>query len=81
MKALVEKNKSLLPAGILKVEGDFSPGDVVAISGEGGVIARGLTNYSAAEVEAVRGKKTAEVRALLGDSAYEEVVHRDNLVL
>ncbi len=81
VKALVEKNKSLLPAGILKVDGSFSPGDVIAIAGLGGVIAKGLTNYSASEVEAVKGKKTADVRGLLGDSAYEEVVHRDNLVL
>ena len=44
-------------------------------------IARGLTNYSATDVERVRGRKTIEVRALLAEAAYDEVVHRDNLVV
>jgi len=82
VKALVENNKSLLPAGIAKIDGAFAPGDVVAITGSNGrIIARGLSNYTAAEVETIRGKKTAEVRSILGDSAYDEVVHRDNLVI
>ena len=82
IKAVVDKNKSLLPAGILKVAGEFNRGDVIAIAGVNGVvIARGLSNYSAAEIESIRGKKTGEVRAILKESAYEEVVHRDNLVL
>jgi glutamate 5-kinase len=82
VKALVEKNKSLLPAGIQKVAGDFSRGDVVAINGpDGRLIARGLSNYAAVEIELIRGKKTSEVRAILQESAYDEVVHRDNLVL
>ncbi len=80
--ALVAKNKSLLPAGIVKVSGAFDRGDVVAIQApEGETIARGLCNYSAADIERIRGKKTAEVRALLAEAAYDEVVHRDNLVL
>ena len=82
VKALVEKNRSLLPAGIVRVEGDFHRGDLVAIqSVAGAVIARGLSNYAAEQVEQVRGRKTAEIRALLGEAAYDEVVHRDNLVL
>jgi glutamate 5-kinase len=82
IKALVEKNKSLLPAGILKVVGEFNRGDVVAIAGANAVnIAKGLSNYTATEIENIRGKKTSEVRAILKESAYEEVVHRDNLVL
>jgi len=81
-RALTEKNRSLLPAGIVRVEGAFGHGDVVEIVSPAGVcVARGLSNYSAADVERVRGKKTAEVRALLGDGAYDEVVHRDNLVV
>jgi glutamate 5-kinase len=81
-RALLEKNKSLLPAGVVKVEGTFVRGDVVGIAhSDGTPIARGLSNYSAADVERIRGKKTAEVRALLGDAAYDEVVHRDNLVV
>lgn len=82
VKALVEKNRSLLPAGIVRVEGDFSRGDVVSIASSAGqLIARGLTNYSSEDIQRIRGKKTAEVRQLLKEQAYDEVVHRDNLVL
>ncbi len=81
-RAVGAQNRSLLPAGILSVEGHFTRGDVVLIQSQAGVaIARGLTNYSAADVEKIRGKKTAVVRELLAESAYDEVVHRDNLVL
>jgi glutamate 5-kinase len=80
-RALVEKNKSLLPAGIVRVEGDFARGDVVAIqSPDAKLIARGLSNYAAADVRQILGKKTQDVRAILGEEAYDEVVHRDNLV-
>jgi glutamate 5-kinase len=80
--ALVEKNRSLLPAGIAKVLGDFDPGDVVSIVAPDGMeVARGLTNYTAADIHRIRGKKTADVRTLLGPAAYDEVVHRDNLVI
>lgn len=81
-RAVVEKNKSLLPAGITKVVGEFDRGDVVAIAAPGGtIIARGLSNYSAQRVSQIQGKKTSEVRALLAEQAYDEVVHRDNLVV
>ncbi len=81
-KAIVQNNRSLLPAGIVKVEGEFERGDVVAIHGENGkLLARGLSNYGARDVDQIRGKKTAEVRSLLHESAYDEVVHRDNLVI
>jgi len=80
--ALVEKNRSLLPAGIVKVDGTFARGDIVAIAdGDGQVIARGLSNYAAADIERIKGKRTADVRAALAESAYDEVVHRDNLVI
>jgi glutamate 5-kinase len=82
VKALVERNRSLLPAGIVKVEGDFAPGDIVAIvNPDGQTIARGLSNYAATDIAKICGQKTAEVRALLGDAAYDEVVHRSNLVI
>ena len=80
--ALVEKNRSLLPAGITKVEGSFSRGDVVELcSPDGAPIARGLSNYSSGDTDRIRGKKTADVRSLLAEAAYDEVVHRDNLVI
>ena len=82
VRALVEKNRSLLPAGIVKVEGDFARGDVVIISSaDGSPVARGLSNYSAADVQRIRGKRTHEVRSLFAEAAYDEVVHRDNLVI
>lgn len=81
-KALTQQNKSLLPAGISGVEGEFARGDVVAIvDSDGKLIARGLTNYSAADVRMIRGKKTQQVRELMKDRAYDEVVHRDHLVI
>jgi glutamate 5-kinase len=81
-RALAEKNRSLLPAGIVRVEGSFQRGDVVEIvSPDGTAVARGLSNYAAGDVERIRGKKTSDVRALLADGAYDEVVHRDNLVV
>ncbi len=83
VNALVEKNRSLLPAGIMRVEGTFAPGDIVAIIAPDGrtTVARGLSNYAAADVDTIKGKKTAEVKELLGEAAYDEVVHRDNLVV
>lgn len=80
--ALQNKGKSLLPAGITRVEGEFERGDCVAIcAGDGQVIAKGLCNYDTATVLLILGKKSAEVREMLADAAYDEVVHRDNLVL
>ena len=81
-RALSQGNCSLLPAGIVRVEGDFGRGDVVEIdSPEGKAVARGLSNYDARTVDQIRGKKTQDVRALLAEEAYDEVVHRDNLVV
>jgi glutamate 5-kinase len=81
-QALTELNRSLLPAGIIKVDGDFDSGDVVAICDTNNrIIARGLSNYSSAQIAQIQGKKTAQVKQILADAAYEEAVHRDNLVL
>ena len=81
-KALTEKNKSLLAAGIIKVEGDFARGDACAITTKDGTtIGRGLSNYSSEDVQKICGKKTSEVRAIMAERAYDEVVHRDNLVI
>jgi len=79
----LRKNKSLLPAGVVRVEGTFDPGDVVSVTSatDGQTIARGLSNYTATDIEKIRGKKSTEVRALLAEGAYDEVIHRDNLVL
>ena len=80
-RAVSEQRRSLLPAGIIQVEGNFSRGDVISLQTEQGkVVARGLTNYSAAEIHQIKGMQTQQVRDLLADNAYDEVVHRDNLV-
>jgi len=81
-KAILEKGKSLLAAGIVGTQGEFQKGDVVALcDAEGAVIARGLTNYSSADVERIQGIKSEKIAQVLGRRPYEEVIHRDNLVL
>lgn len=82
IEAIMKKNRSLLPGGIVSVKGDFVQGDVVDITRDGKiVIARGLSNYSAAEIDKIKSKKTSEIEAALGYKDYDEVVHRDNLVV
>lgn len=82
-KALVEGGKSLLPVGVVSVEGAFVRGDVISIrNGANQEVARGITNFSASEVAIVRGHRVKDLPALLGSKpTYEEVVHRDNLYL
>ncbi|MFH1310434.1 MAG: glutamate 5-kinase [Candidatus Omnitrophota bacterium] len=81
-KALVDNKKSLLPSGILQIEGKFSEGDVVEIfTTNKKIIARGLSNYSSEEIKKIRGKKSGEIEAELGYKDYDEIVHRDNLVI
>ena len=79
--AILKKGRSLLPIGVRAVEGPFSPGDVVQIAdAEGRVFAHGLTEFSSADAEAARGRKSDEVARLLPGGALE-IVHRDNLAL
>jgi len=81
-KAVQEKGRSLLPIGVVDVVGAFDKGDVVAIvDAEGAEFARGLTNYSAADARRVKGLRSEQVAKLLGAAAYEEMIHRDNLVV
>jgi glutamate 5-kinase len=77
-----DEGKSLLPIGMVQVEGDFSRGDVIGVRDPSGVeIARGLANYSSAEARLLCRKPSAEFEALLGYAAEPEMLHRDNLVL
>ncbi len=79
--ALAKQNKSLLPAGIREVRGEFEPGELVDLAEESGtVIARGLSNYSSADTRKIMGRRTAELAAILGETSHDEVVHRNNLV-
>jgi glutamate 5-kinase len=81
-RALVEGRKSLLPSGVVKVEGEFAAGDAVAIRDlEGREFARGIVNYDSREIARLRGAKTGDIERLLGYRALDEVVHRDNLVV
>lgn len=80
--ALVNKGKSLLPAGVLSVKGDFVQGDAVRIcDADGNDIARGLVNFSSEDIRRIQGRKSKEIAVLLGHSDFDEVVHRDNMVL
>lgn len=82
VRAVRDSGKSLLPAGILKVEGDFDPQDAVQLCDrQGQEIARGLVNYSSQELQQIRGQNTAAIPVILGHPAPETIVHRDNLVL
>lgn len=79
---LRHEGKSLLPIGMVAVEGDFARGDVIAIMDAQRVeVARGLANYAAAEARLLCRKPSGEMEALLGYVAEPEMVHRDNLVL
>lgn len=81
-RAITRDGKSLLAVGVVEVGGSFNPGDSVRILDVNQTeFARGLTNYSAEQTLLVRGLRSSRIRDLLGESAYEEVVHRDNLVL
>ena len=74
--------KSLLPIGMIAVEGDFVRGDVIGIRDESGAeIARGLANYASMEARKLCRKPSSEFEKLLGYTAEPEMVHRDNLVL
>lgn len=81
-KAILERGKSLLPPGVVRVEGDFKFGSAVSIlDAEGKEVGRGLVNYSAEDLDKVKGMKTAAVRNLIGNNFYDEVIHRDDLVI
>lgn len=81
-KAIAERGKSLLPAGIVLVEGTFEFGNAVRIfDDEHREFARGLVNYSARDLNLIKGMKTTAIRSIMGNNFYEEVVHRDDLVL
>lgn len=80
--ALIERGKSLLPVGVIGVDGTFAKGDVVAIECPKGVpFARGLTNYASQDALHVMGQSKARLAELFPGSRYDEVIHRDNLVV
>lgn len=82
VRALVERNKSLLPSGVLEVKGRFQAGELVAVVDEQtGPVAKGLVNYGSEDLKKIKGRQSSEIEKLLGAKDYDEVIHRDNLVL
>ena len=81
-RAVEQQGKSLLAIGIVRVEGDFAKGEVVSLVDlQGDEFARGLTNYGANAALSIVGKRKDEIARELGSVPYDEVIHRDNLVV
>lgn len=81
-QALVTGGSSLLPAGICAVEGDFEQGSTIRVfTVEGREIARGLSNYTSEQVRRIAGAQTQDIGVRLGCKPYDEVIHRDNMVV
>jgi glutamate 5-kinase len=79
---LIEQRRSLLPVGVVRVEGSFQAGDIVRILDESGIeFARGVISCDYHEATLIRGHRTGQIRSLVGRDDLQELVHRDNLVL
>ncbi|MGH7817765.1 MAG: glutamate 5-kinase [Candidatus Binatia bacterium] len=80
--AVVQKGKSLLPSGLKEVRGGFGVGECVrCLDQQGQEFARGLVNYSALELNRIKGLHTSRIEKVLGYKAYDEIIHRDDLVV
>ena len=80
--AVKEQGRSLLPIGVVDAVGDFKKGDVVTIRDENRLeFARGLSNYDAQEIRLIKQQRSDKIESILGHRPYDEVIHRDNLVL
>ncbi|WP_206664234.1 glutamate 5-kinase [Thermomonospora catenispora] len=82
VEAVVRRRKSLLPAGVTGVQGDFNAGDPVDVVDENGrVVARGLVNYDAGEIPSLMGRSTRWLAREMGPEYQREIIHRDDLVV
>jgi glutamate 5-kinase len=82
MQKLRDEGKSLLPIGVVEVNGEFARGDVIAVRSTGGSeVARGLSNYSSVETRLIARRPSSQIAAALGYAGETELIHRDNLVL
>ncbi|MBI2567249.1 MAG: glutamate 5-kinase [Candidatus Schekmanbacteria bacterium] len=80
--ALVDRGKSLLPSGVVAVLGDCGVGDPVRVLGpDGAEVARGLVCYGASDLRRIAGRRTSEIASVLGAKFYDEVIHRNDLVV
>jgi len=81
-KALAQQGKSLLPSGIVAIDGRFKKGATVTVIGPSGKeIARGLVNYSSEEIDKIKRLKSSQIAKVLGSKPYDEVIHRNNMAM
>ena len=74
--------RSLLPAGVIRIDGEFSRGDAVIVRGpDGAEVGRGLIAYDAGDAERIKGRSSADVLLVLGYTGRTEIIHRDDLVM
>ena len=82
VRAVQQNGKSLLPIGVIAVEGNFDEGAAVEFKTiDNKVIGVGLVNYSSSDIKLIKGLKTFQIKACLGGKHYDEIIHRNNLVL
>ncbi len=82
VKALIGGKKSLLASGITNISGKFDMGDIIEVVDSGSAkIAKGIVNYKSEELKIIKGKKTREIKEILGSEFYDEVVNRDDMIL
>jgi len=79
--AVLRRGKSLLPSGIVSVDGEFDVGAPVEIGNDAGQLAIGLVNYSSGDIRRIMGLKSGQIKKRLGAKPYDEVIHRDNLTI
>lgn len=79
--AILKNGKSLLPSGILGVEGNFNIGDPVQLAAGEEILGTGLVNYSSVDILKIMGFRSTEIKELIGYKSYDEVIHRDNLAI
>ncbi len=81
-RAVISGGKSLLPSGIIGVQGVFKPGDVVSVvNGSGQILARGLTNYHTQQLLKIKGRRSDWIRKMIDEHCAEEAIHRDNMIV
>ena len=82
VRAVRGQDRSLLPAGVSSVKGEFSRGDVIAVESTSGTrVAYGIANYDAADLSAIRGAKSGQILARIGHHYGDEAIHRNNMVV
>ncbi|MFZ0132819.1 MAG: glutamate 5-kinase [Desulfobacterales bacterium] len=82
IEALLRNGKSLLPSGIVAVEGEFAVGAAVTLkSAANETVAIGLANYGSEDIQKIKGRRSGQIKTCLGHKPYDEVIHRDNLTI